>query len=524
MKSISVYLLIGSVALTAAVMLFDAVPLGVPGEWTWQRHEHAADALDLLDRLLPAILGGALFVGVAWWGLQRIHRADRKTTALLYALLIPAGFCWMYAVQKSTPVGYRDVKPSWVLYDPASSGYFFEAAFRMTSPSEFLSGYEERMNEGDVLHVGTHPPGLFLLSRFCLSACRSSPTLTDLVLSLQSRHERQAFRLLESSSLLAHPLRDSDLAALHLLSLLTDSAMVLTIIPLAFLAGQFFKSATVWKICCLWPCLPCLATFLPKSDLLFPLTGTVVVALMVSAMRKDGRWLLAVAAGVVLWCGLLLSLAHLPVLFLLAALATSRAIQTNGSSLRRDASMMAVLLAAVAVTATAWYVATDCNLLRVWYLNLTNHEGFYGQFSRTWWKWLLVNPLELVFAVGAPASLLIGAGCWRAWKTCGDESSPDTRNAVAFCSAVAATWIALWLSGKNQGEAARLWCFLTPWLLVASGFMLDRDEAASSLPSFTKLIALQLVAAVLTVSQVAGFNFGRDLPPSTVAADEQSGP
>ena len=34
--------------------------------------------------------------------------------------------------------------------------------------------------------------------------------------------------------------------------------------------------------------------------------------------------------------------------------------------------------------------------------NFRNHAAFYDHYTRTYWKWLLVNPIELIFAVGAP--------------------------------------------------------------------------------------------------------------------------
>ena len=42
------------------------------------------------------------------------------------------------------------------------------------------------------------------------------------------------------------------------------------------------------------------------------------------------------------------------------------------------------------------------NLLNVWRWNFSNHAGFYEQFSRTYWKWLLINPLEFAVAAGLP--------------------------------------------------------------------------------------------------------------------------
>ena len=63
---------------------------------------------------------------------------------------------------------------------------------------------------------------------------------------------------------------------------------------------------------CFWPLLPALAVFIPKSDAAFPLIGTgFVLAWMQAARRRS--WILACLAGVLLFLGLMFSLAFLPV-------------------------------------------------------------------------------------------------------------------------------------------------------------------------------------------------------------------
>lgn len=512
MKSAWTYVLFACVAATAVVVLWTPLPLGVPGEWTWQRHAPASGLIDVVERFFPAVFAAALFVITAEWGLTRTSTAGQRTKLLCYSILLAVSAFWIYAVQKSTPVTHRDVKPLWVLYAPSSSGYFFEATFRIDSTSEFLADYEDRMNEGDVLHIGTHPPGLFLLSKGCLQVCRSSPGLVSVLQSFQGRHERDAFRILENSFRLPPPLDDAELAALQLLGLLTTGATILTIIPLALLSRQFFDSATTWKICCLWSTLPCLSVFLPKSDMLFPFTGTLVLMLMVRTLLQRRQMLLAVLAGLVLWAGLMLSLAHLPVVFLLSVFVVIRAFRSNRETLRHDATALCLLLGTVGIAGAVWTAVTDCNIFRVWYLNLTNHEGFYRQYPRTWWKWLLVNPVELAFAIGLPVTCLLIVNCWKVARSAATSLGADSGNRIAICVAAIGTWAALWLSGKNQGEAARLWCFLTPWLLLVSGLSSAPQPDDQKSSGFRFLLAAQLIAAVLTVSHISGFSFGEGVP------------
>ncbi|HIE98771.1 MAG TPA: hypothetical protein EYQ63_17620 [Fuerstia sp.] len=513
-KLTSPIILILSVVVTAIVLMIPVVPLGVPGEWTWQRNRVWTDFAAAADRILPALIGGAILYGVAVRGGRRIARAKLLQTCFAYLLLILAAWFWLDRVQQTAHVEHRETKPYWVLYDPSSAGYFHEAAFQINSTSEFLRGYEDRMKEGEVLHVGTHPPGLFLLSQACLDVCSWSPTLVSWLNGLEDDRVRRAFRTIESGARFGPRLKSDELAALHLLSAISSFAVCLTIIPLAILGRYLFGATTAWWICCLWPTLPCLAVFLPKSDLLFPFTCTSVLALSVLATDRWRLFVLAVPAGIVLWCGMMLSLAHLPVIVVLAAFVAIRAWQTQGASLRLGLCVIGTVVVTVCAVSILWSSCAGCNIFSVWMMNFTNHAGFYDQFPRTYWKWLLVNPIELAFSVGLPVFALAVYGMITAVLRIFRTGTPQARRgtAIAFCLAAGATMDVLWLSGKNQGEVARLWCFLTPWLLLSAGLSISdlkdtTTNSASDARTWRTLLLAQIVVAAVTVSGVSGFSF-----------------
>jgi methylthioxylose transferase len=542
--------------ITAMVILMPVVPLGVAGtnsdgtahaEWVWQRHVGFINLGDLIGRLLPAILGGGFLFGISVYGVRRIPSVGPVKTSLLYAMLIIATGFWFGRVQQTAPLAHQEAKPYWVVYDPSASGYFFEATYRMRSVEDFLANYESRMAEGEVLHVGTHPPGLFLLAKGCLTVCETSPWLVSWLQSIERRSSRDSFRYLERTAALTNlltaaerndrialankpydlSLTPSELAALQLMSELSTVALAFAILPIALLCHVLFDRVTVWRVCCLWATLPCLAIFAPKSDVLFPLTCTTVLALAVVAManRSQAAFALAVPAGIVLWLGLLMSLAHLPVLAVLTAFIVIRGWQSNGKSLPRDILILSTTIATVVALSLWWNFSTGCSLQNVWRMNLGNHAGFYDQFPRTWWKWLLVNPIELAFAIGLPLFVVAIAGATRAARdlitmspqvTVIEESTNSASKdsvSTALCIAAALTWGALWLSGKNQGEAARLWCFLTPWLLIMAGRFLSKPNAAAENANdrpandWRFLLITQLIVGTLTVMCVSGFSF-----------------
>ena len=488
-----------------AMLLSTSVPLGIPGEWQWSRHAPIADLPGILDRLVLPLAGASLLIAVAVFarpieGQSGPHRLRRIGS---YSLLAITTWAWLYCVQQATPAFHRDVKSYWVLYSPSSSGYFFEAAFKIDSTSEFLAGYEDRMSEGEVLHIGTHPPGLFLLARGCLAACKASPGLVSLLGSIENAQSRETFRQLESEAGLSQSLSNQQLAALQLLALIGKLTLVLTIIPMALLAKMMFSPKVVWWICCLWPTLPCLAVFFPKSDVLFPLTTMMALALAVLAISGRRPILYAIAAGLMLWLGLMLSLAHIPVAAVLFCLAIVRAIDTRGKSLKPDTGTGLLIIFTIITCSAAFSMISKCNIASVWQWNLSNHAGFYEQFQRTWYKWLMVNPIELIMSVAVPVAAMGIAGLRCSVLKIGKDDSPDARLSRHVIWAMAFVMILLWTSGKNQGEAARLWCFMTPWLLIAAGHAISQFEDRQ----FGWLLTLQTISAIITVGIVNGFSF-----------------
>jgi hypothetical protein len=242
------------------------------------------------------------------------------------------------------------------------------------------------------------------------------------------------------------------------------------------------------------------AIFLPKSDVAY--AGLAVLWMWTWLRATDrGSWTLAVLAGVVAWLGMLCSLAFLPVFLagVVAAVVELADVSDPGERRSRLYRLAGFSLAAgavfLALTALLWFLA-DVNLLRVWLMNYRNHAGFYGKFPRSYPGWLLLNPLELSIAVGVPIAILGAAGSLYGWN--------DGGRTRAVTAAVVGVWGLLWLTGKNSGEAARLWTLLMPWCLWLAGPALRRASVAWFVAGW---IGLQLAAQVVTVLRVGGFHF-----------------
>jgi hypothetical protein len=510
-------------------------PLGVPGEWTWAR-VNPSEPLGLA--LAPVLVVAALYVGFVWLGARYIATCRRAGLAAWICGLTLAGFAWLWVAQESAPENYQLSKAAWILYYRGSSGYFSEARDRAADWRRYLGSYEQKMAEGDVLHIGTHPPGLAIALRGMLGLCRSAPWFVDLLEATEPNSVRAAFDELQKRE----PLSRRDRAVLWLAALLVNAGAALTVIPLFALLTTTCTRRASWQAAAFWPTVPALVIFLPKSDCLFPFLATTFIWLWLEGLSRPSRWC-SFGAGIVIWLGLFLSLAFLPVGFLAllagfwnirqgsppgAAPSDGQALSTGRSQLTMRESL-AQLIPAAAVASVGFsipilaaWLFVRINLVNVWWLNFQNHAGFYRQYPRTYWKWLLVNPVEFAVAAGLPLTI------FAVWSVIVNLRAAPYRR-FGHVWAWLAMFALLWVSGKNMGEAARLWVFLMPFLAWFAGPLFESQRRPGTNPAPAAIsaradgsaitdstwafgLAAQLVATALLVTQVVGFHVWEVLP------------
>ncbi|MGC1275612.1 MAG: hypothetical protein WBC44_18035 [Planctomycetaceae bacterium] len=483
-------------AVTQLVIVWvPAFPLGVPGEWTWQRITYGSGQLAsvFLD-LFIAIPAALAYLWYCRAGERRLAVSSHGRRRLWLAGLAASGFAWLWVVQESAPNEiHRLGRAPVVHYFPSFSGYFTEAR-NADDFGSYLATYDTLMAKGDVLHIGTHPPGLTTVHWGLLRLYESSPALTGLTLATRPHSVRETEVMLsmtpqtegESST-------RAELAELWAVSLLAQFAAAAAVVPLFHLGERSAGPVAAWRAATFWPLIPALAVFLPKSDAVFPLFGLGVLALWCrpgppSVMR-------AAFAGLVFWLGMTFSLAMLPVAALTGLLSAQAVINSDRSD-RRHVVVRTIASASVAVivflsmTAAVW-LFFELNLIKIWSWNYHNHAGFYDVYDRTYWKWLIVGPCELAIAIGAPAAVAAITAVRRcSWST----------PAFAALCVIAL----LWLSGKNAGESARLWLFLMPWLLWMTVSLWKEDAGQHR---WRIVLPLQLVVSFLTVIRIDGFGF-----------------
>jgi hypothetical protein len=438
--------------------------------------------------------------------------------------LVGAGLLWVLTLQAFAAPGCGLEKVGIVLYHWCNSGYFIRAKLAGSDLRAFLSEYERGISARptqagfsakslphveQVGHIGTHPPGLIVGYALLIRLFERSPRLTEALVATQPETVREYFNAIaEYPDHKAGPLLQTDRAVLWAASILTHVLAVVALVPMYFLLRRTCSPEASWRAVAFWPTVPALAVFLPASDTLLPCFGITFLLFWLEGWERRSA-VRSVLSGIVLWMGLFISLAILPVAILAVAMTAwegwicdrGQRPSAAGASLLRTSVWFALGISVPIALLWTW---AGARLPVIWAWNLSNHAAFYESYSRTYWKWLLVNPIELAVAAGLPLTTLALA----AYHRLGTNWRNKAAGPLWCCGLV---WGCLWLSGKNSGEVARLWIVLMPWLcwLAGAGFVRQPEQSARdsrwSSAIWWVALALQLLLGIVLVFAVAGF-------------------
>jgi methylthioxylose transferase len=468
------------VAVVAFLVMNRNIPLGVLGEWVWNRHPAPA-----AFGFLPVVVGAAIFIWLSKFMRRMIDRNAHWAPIALGAAMAVA-----LPLQLSIFNLPHTAMERWFLslHNPSSSGYFAVARDlqrRGVSTEAFLRDYEKWIAAQDSFHIGTHPPGLFAAYQKLLAFMEGYAETAERVLRLAPA--RLGMAAVQIGRM--ERLNTAESATLVAAGLLTWCAFWLTTPFVYLLARRSASPGASFAATSLWLLTPGPLLFLPVADAAYPLFAAAIGYLLITGPHKGTATAAAtgLAAGVVFFIAINLSLAFLVVL----SIAGLAGLIGDFSALRRSAWWTTWLAFAVAVAALLIVCRStfDLDLLAVCRINLEKHRGFYEHFPRSYWPWVAVNLFEFAATIGVFAVLAVAACIWRPKRT-------GTALAISFL----ATLLLLDLAGKNLSEAGRLWLFLTPFAAAASARVLERT--ALSPRQSAALLVLQAAAAVSLYTMV----------------------
>lgn len=435
--------------LTIVLLMATNIPLGIMGEWVWNRA--ANPPWNPLNWLLP-LLALALYLVIAVLGSKWITNRHESWIVICGPVAILSAAFWQWSLVEFPNTGGGSER--WIpsQYFKATSGYF-TVAQSIDETKLFLEKYESWTKNADNFHLGTHPPGLILLHKFAIDIFDKHP---DAGLQIERLAPR---RVLDGFEIVGTPLPPAERSALIATSIGTWFFSLLTIIPIYGLIRLGGTKTEAWWGALFWPAVPASSLFIPVGDVLYPFLATTILWLVVASFRvRIG--ILALLAGGFLWIGMMLSLAFL-VVAVIGSVTVFWLALWEGKWWRGIVTLLA-LLAGLLLPVELLYDSLGLNLIEVWRINLTKHAGFYDAMPRSYLPWLIIDLVE--FSVVSGPGLFLAATIYivtRAWR----KEAPAVDHLLVV-------WLILLifldLSGRNRSEVARLWLFLSPVALAGA--------------------------------------------------------
>lgn len=481
-RSALLVVFIAAVAVAAlGLWLWAGLPLGVPGEWVWRPNDVPVSlGPSALAGLALVVLGTALCRPGRWSAMAPAARG------LSLAALVLVVFGLQCALLNA--VGFPWVAPGAVIASPNATTYFGVSLDVDHVPS-WLASYHEQLPYLPH-HARTHPPGVvlfFLVVRRLTAGVAPRPFLAAL-----ARGYNDTFGL---------GLSPTDALAAMLSAPLIALSGALALVPLYLLARQLMSAEAALSATVLAAAMPGLLLLGASPDLTVLAMTAATLALGHAAWRRTSLPL-AFAAGLALAGGLFFTFAFAAVggwvaLWLLLEIRRLRGrVGVRWGAVR----CIAAGLGGLATCYWALRVATGYRPVLAAAAALGAHrEVTVTETARTYWKWLIMNPVEVAVFLGLPLAVCaIWGSRWRKR----DEADGALR---AFLLGWLVLVGVLNLSGAVRGEVGRIWVFLAwPAALPAAARLAGHPLRAATVCAMILLMVCQALAmrAWLTIYSI----------------------
>ncbi len=437
------------------------LPLGVPGQWAWERLP--------VERVTPwAAQGIAIFLALSlatWtaWGLTWIEGASRRVwlASLGLTTLLVAAF--QVEAESVAPKGLY--KWTTALYHEQISGPYWVARHEVGDVNSLLRHYDRFLASHRPDHISTHPPGMFIAYRALLDWFDAHPGAAHWICRIAPEDMTVAFNHIESAGVQRIP--PADRATITVAALGSRAAAILVVLPIAWLLRQRASRTAAWGAMAAAGLVPAGILFAPRSDTVYPTMAVLTLAVVSHAVGARST-LSAATAGLLLFLSMFTSLVFAAVaafagIYALLEIAAGRdhaSPNATNSLVTRNGGLCRLTVGVAAgwlVGPLILYLGWGHNIFQTWSINLAKNAEFYQHVNRTYSYWVCVNLIELAVALGLPAALLLAVGASSELRAIARRTRFD---------ALMVSWLVVLLllnfSGKNLGEVARLWLFMMP--------------------------------------------------------------
>jgi len=439
------------IAAVVAGLLAAHWPWGVPGEWQWPRR-----VIEFPRWWMPLPPSIAL-IAFSLWLLRRVRRGAKA--AAIWALpLVLLAFMLQLSTLAIAPAS--TVRAGAVILSPVATTYFTEAG-KIRDMREFLGDYANRMRTFSQ-HAQTYPPGPIVFFWSVRQTVERSPAVQTMgaILVAAATGLAPADVAGAYARLYGRPVTAPETVAAILSAWLLGLLGCASIVPIFLLARDRWGGAAAVCAGALTAALPSLILFTPSILQLVTLEAAVALYLFHLAWsRRSAAW--GAAAGAMWAICMLTSLAMLAIAPVLVAWALigrfgARDQRWAGAWPRVAAAWIGGALGVLAVA----YLALGINFPAIMHSALGAHrEVTTRAFARTYWRWLGWNLFDFWMFLGA------GLGLWllrQMWVETAAAARGHREALTPLLWALAATLVALDLSGVVRAEVGRIWMFLMP--------------------------------------------------------------
>mgnify|MGYP006879611538 CR=1 FL=1 len=161
--------MIGSAIVLCIVVYFTNIPLGIPSDWVWSRHQQIT--FPIFEFITLSMF---LAISIFFTYVIRKHTRNMKEIWVCVALILGCGMFTDYYMMQVGKFGINE--NIFGILDKYTGGYMTSAA-NIKEPGKYLSNFHlllER-DEDKSNHLDVHPPGNVMLSYIVLQCCRNSP-------------------------------------------------------------------------------------------------------------------------------------------------------------------------------------------------------------------------------------------------------------------------------------------------------------------------------------------------------------
>lgn len=225
-------------------------------------------------------------------------------------------------------------------------------------------------------------------------------------------------------------------------------------------------------VCALYALLPALGVFFPEFDQVYPILAMLLIFFWCRSLQSEERvpWE-ALCLGVVLFAALFFAYNLLAIGAFLAYYVVYWAWRqaSPGAALAKILRNSAIAAGVCAGGQTILWLATGYNPIASFRHALAYQKVYASLLHRQYLNSILCDPYDFLLGAGILALPLVAAYLYRV-----SRDFDLGRRDVALSILGLATILTVDLTGALRGEAARVWLFLQPLLIVPAALELSR--------------------------------------------------